>query len=487
MAETEETNNSIMKQLEMAVDDLHSRNFNRAISLAQGVLHTAKSSANHKMYSYAQNVLGVTYAALGNETMAVDCYLDGLQYAIDYEFHDLISLFYNNIGTRYQELNDHSTALEYFLKAEKELDDESCKKDPHYNAWKLVSCLNILVSCSHLGNYSLGERYLALANEFLTPASLASGIDISVLVIKCQFYWHTGRKQYVYDKLDTLVKECPRTLGSDFIQNMQEMCALFIDIKDYDRLYKVLCIFNDYADSQNSLYFKLTVCEYWLKYYELIHDTANYSAMCIKHTELYRKHKIIHNMERIDAINQKIMLQEKEIERRQAEFQSKTDALTGLGNRYLLDSDFKYQMHKIADSDTLLCLAIIDIDFFKLHNDVYGHIHGDECLKSVAALLKSCVGAKGHVYRFGGDEFVILFSPDTMDDISVLANNIKEKLSQEPLQDKLNNDTRITLSQGYACGSSKTIKNKNAFLAKADQALYFVKEHGKNDFVVYEC
>ena len=100
----------------------------------------------------------------------------------------------------------------------------------------------------------------------------------------------------------------------------------------------------------------------------------------------------------------------------------------------------------------VIAVGILDIDFFKQVNDTYGHNVGDECLRQVAGILKKAVDGYGSVYRFGGDEFVILVPEGDYEAAEVIAAQIKNKLKEthiENLSPRI--AEKITLSQGYVC------------------------------------
>ena len=84
-----------------------------AAMLVQNALHLYKKCDDMLKYATALNLLGVIYGATGNETMAVDYLVEGLECAIDYQLNNITTLFYNNIGSRYQELGEHEKAIDY--------------------------------------------------------------------------------------------------------------------------------------------------------------------------------------------------------------------------------------------------------------------------------------------------------------------------------------------------------------------------------------
>ena len=133
-----------------------------------------------------------------------------------------------------------------------------------------------------------------------------------------------------------------------------------------------------------------------------------------------------------------------------------------------------------------LCIAIIDIDHFKTHNDTYGHIHGDSCLKLTATALMSCVGEKGRVYRFGGDEFVILLDSSELNSVKAIAEAIKQYFQSSDSTEVTDGIPGITLSQGYAISTVDSTTTKETLFSRADEALYSVKEGGRNNYCIYE-
>ena len=168
--------------------------------------------------------------------------------------------------------------------------------------------------------------------------------------------------------------------------------------------------------------------------------------------------------------------------RRQAEHDAMTDAL----NR----GSFEKLLHMYENGDTPYALILIDVDTFKTVNDMYGHAVGDEILKKVTGLLKKAFRSIDHdsfheygkVYRIGGDEFAIIMVEMTSD----LKYTIEEKIKavNEELGTENENIPAVSLSVGVAF-SDRENSGKSIF-KDADQALYYVKEHGRKGCSFYE-
>lgn len=223
----------------------------------------------------------------------------------------------------------------------------------------------------------------------------------------------------------------------------------------------------------------------WMRYYKATGNITEYIHLCVVHQKLYEKQKEITDRERALAIDLKIKLKEKENERKRAELKSSMDALTGLGNRYLLEKDAYELIEHAVRKNQRIAIGVIDVDSFKQHNDTYGHIQGDKCLREVAEVLKRVVDGTGKVYRFGGDEFVLLFESGEKDKIELLAKCIQEEIHKKKIAN-INSGLlpELTVSQGYSCFIPKEGEDRERLMEHADRALYEVKNHGKNSFLI---
>lgn len=174
---------------------------------------------------------------------------------------------------------------------------------------------------------------------------------------------------------------------------------------------------------------------------------------------------------------------------------SERDSLTGLFNRKTFDEKFT-KMATLAELAALgtradrserrrphqtkeQWLAVIDIDHFKKVNDQYGHLYGDEVLILVANLLKSSFRPYDRIFRFGGEEFVVLLRAVTYDN----AYRIFERFRQRVEEYSFPQIGRITVSLGFVrIGDNTPV----VILGRADQALYYAKAHGRNRVCFYD-
>jgi len=155
------------------------------------------------------------------------------------------------------------------------------------------------------------------------------------------------------------------------------------------------------------------------------------------------------------------------------------DEKTGLYNFRFFKSFLSIETEKSQRFNERLSLAILDIDNFKSVNDKFGHAQGDFVLKQLASLLKNSIRKTDVVARFGGEEFVILFS---FTDVK------KSKIASERIRQKIKNSTYlknydVTVSIGVTEFKNETLYD---FFRKADEALAYAKKHGKDKVVAYE-
>ncbi len=163
---------------------------------------------------------------------------------------------------------------------------------------------------------------------------------------------------------------------------------------------------------------------------------------------------------------------------------SERDALTGLLNRKTFDEHLHRLSSIAADAlhqDKQPWLVVIDIDHFKSVNDRYGHLFGDEVLILIGNLLRSCFGSQHRVFRFGGEEFVILLHPMTLDAATAALENFRQAVQDYSFPQV----GQVTVSLGFA-GAYTSSPSPVQLLGQADTALYYAKENGRNRVCHYE-
>jgi diguanylate cyclase (GGDEF)-like protein len=168
---------------------------------------------------------------------------------------------------------------------------------------------------------------------------------------------------------------------------------------------------------------------------------------------------------------------------------SRQDGLTGLANRRFFDTHLGDQVAIARRYGRSLALVLCDVDSFKSYNDHYGHPAGDECLKRVAAALRSCCRRKADMAaRYGGEEFALILPETGLSDAMHIAEAAKDAVAQLGIaHEKSRTEPYVTISGGIAIllhnGSSSALQ----LIVEADRCLYQAKHSGRNRMVAAEA
>lgn len=176
-----------------------------------------------------------------------------------------------------------------------------------------------------------------------------------------------------------------------------------------------------------------------------------------------------------------IFARRNEYQRERLERLATHDPLTGVKNRRAMEEDMQAAVAAHARTGAPYVLIIFDLDHFKRINDVYGHAVGDDVLVECAELIQRHTRKTDCLYRFGGEEFVLLMPGVKPDGIRAVAENLRYKLANE-----LSNPVgSITASFGVA--PLHDSDDADRWMARADQALYEAKATGRNRVVIRDA
>ena len=153
------------------------------------------------------------------------------------------------------------------------------------------------------------------------------------------------------------------------------------------------------------------------------------------------------------------------------------DALTGLYNYGYFKEALHYEVEKSRRYKTPLSLLFLDIDDFKRVNDTLGHLKGDKIMRQVGAILKKGIRQADLLCRYGGDEFVMLLSQTPPDQAMVLAERLRQRIAQSPMN-PLEQGLKVTVSIGVA--GLEPEMSAEGLVKAADESHYRAKQAGKN-------
>lgn len=161
------------------------------------------------------------------------------------------------------------------------------------------------------------------------------------------------------------------------------------------------------------------------------------------------------------------------------------DSLTGLYNQRYLYGTLMREYNRCERFNLKLSLIMLDIDNFKEVNDTYGHQHGDIVLSEVGKLLQATLRGYDFAVRYGGDEFIIVLSQNTVIGAHIVAERIRKIIEESPILKELNGGNCITVSIGVATYPDDTKGGYESLISRADDALYRAKREGRNRVAYY--
>jgi diguanylate cyclase (GGDEF)-like protein len=166
---------------------------------------------------------------------------------------------------------------------------------------------------------------------------------------------------------------------------------------------------------------------------------------------------------------------------RELQLLSATDGLTGLSNRRMYDELSLKEWRRCERMKKPFSIVMVDVDYFKLYNDHYGHQAGDECLREVAAQMLRAAPRPGDlVARYGGEEFVFALGETDADGAKWVANLLRQRIADLQMPHAGSSLKHVSVSCGVASVVPDESLSLEVLLQSADYALYQAKEHGRN-------
>jgi two-component system chemotaxis response regulator CheY len=161
---------------------------------------------------------------------------------------------------------------------------------------------------------------------------------------------------------------------------------------------------------------------------------------------------------------------------------SLTDTLTGLGNRRRMEEDLTRTHARAIRVGRSYGMMLLDIDHFKLYNDHYGHQAGDDALRQLALCLGESVREDESIYRYGGEEFLVLMPDCSVEEAGLAGERIRQAVTERAIPHGFRPTTPplVTLSGGVSCWAPGSTHSVPDLLYRADRALFEAKSAGRN-------
>ncbi len=182
-----------------------------------------------------------------------------------------------------------------------------------------------------------------------------------------------------------------------------------------------------------------------------------------------------------DMVSAYVQLMERqaelETENKQLHLLSHKDALMGIGNRRAMEVELDFTQASSRRYEKTYAIALIDVDFFKKYNDLYGHQKGDEALRALAVAIESSMRDSDRLYRYGGEEVLLLMPETSAVDAKVAAERVRQAVQDMQLPHAESSLGYLTISIGVVSGRKDSW---HKLVDRADKALYKAKQTGRN-------
>ncbi len=431
------------------------------------------------------NLLGIDALNHGNNELALDFFFTGLKYCEGLEDSGIPGFMEFNMGQVYGKLGNIKEALASV---------RSAYRNIRKNRSESLYYRNILYCyCFEAGCYIKLDKPDSVDKCLKSLDKLASNKDCNpdffksyaVIDTKMRCYHYLGDKEKFKEYSDILMamlREGGYTL--DNMEDIFESARFFLNIGRTKETKEIIDITKDALKDLNIANLGLNHARLRCEFYERFsypNDSIKAFEDFYRYSIEFEKEKLI-NYQFFANLRKKLADTEKE--NMALSKRAETDSLTGLGNRYGLNKYADYAFDIAFENKTSLAVEILDVDDFKYFNDTFGHQSGDNCLKKIGEILGEVCAKNSsiHAYRYGGDEFVIIYENMTDESIREIAWDIRSKVKDLKISSsRCEEEATISISQGIR-NSVPTETNKLwDYMHAADIALYDVKENKKGE------
>lgn len=160
------------------------------------------------------------------------------------------------------------------------------------------------------------------------------------------------------------------------------------------------------------------------------------------------------------------------------------DGLTNVYNRRFGMARLKEEFAKASRNQSPISVVMVDIDHFKLVNDTYGHLVGDQAIVLISSILKNALREGDTVVRYGGEEFFLVLNGANCDNANRIAERIRHQVTDTVFMEA-DQQVKLSVSVGLICYPKTQVASEMELIDKADQALYRAKQTGRNKVIEF--
>lgn len=451
------------------------------------------STEQWDLVARSYNITAIASMNRGNAPYAMDYYLNALSYCDKYKIDDVGIMVKINIGMLYHTFGNEIQAQKYF---ENSLQKILQKGDfPRRDGILFSAYLGL--SNSFLCRDQLGkaDEYAKKAQEICVKINEPL-YELCMCCLQARICQQEGktkaRNEMVQRACELLGEDIPLL---DVFDDLYDLGKMLLEIGNDEILWKILYLLDQLSKQAKITNLQKKILSLKIKYYKKNGNSAEFLQAAGLYYEMTEKMESENTHVIGKMLDVRSILEESNKQRRQMEeenkelhYQSETDALTGIANRFYLNRYAERMFAKALEEQTSVAIEILDIDYFKQYNDNYGHQAGDTCIYKVARAIKQLSEHENvFVARYGGDEFVVIYTGYTKNAVESMMEDLKKKIQALDIEHRYSKAAPIvTISQGASYGIPREGDRVWDFLHAADAMLYRVKEVSRNSLYLSE-
>ena len=417
------------------------------------------------------NFYGMYYNANYEEIKALEYYLKSLDASEECQNQMLISSAYNNIATCFDMKCNYLEAIYYYDKCYHLLDNMNMN-----TGYSKAVVLSNLCNCEYkLKQKEKLHEHLKLF-ERLKENEFVEGMQLLYLFCKLMNI-HSQNNTSLNTIMDEILNEQKKVENRLLVyQVLKNICSIMLEINNQKYSNKILNILNEIQDDAE-IKSKRELQKLIISYYEKF---GTQEELLKADQEFYNIILTIEDIDMVDnsgglsATIELYRTKERQVslekENEQLEKLMNTDDLTQVFNRRCFNNDI---INQTLQNKSSVAVAMIDIDYFKQYNDIYGHQMGDQALIEVGKCMNK-YNREGIVrfYRYGGDEFTVIFIDQSEENVCEIMDSLINDIKFKEIPHKgSKTDCILTLSYGYAICTGQKI-DIQALIKQADEQLY---------------
>lgn len=456
-----------------------------AMRECQMALYMTEQNGYEKLSLTLYNLLGILYTSIDDEQGALDCFFKGVSLAKKVGEQMMSAVIYANFAYLYSKYNKYDKALDILNRAI-DVTNTATNNEGKIKLEESFFYRNTADILLEKGEYDKAYKYLELIKA---DANIDEDINLLMLYsIYCTKTLDMNNATAYIDKVIVL---------ADKETNKLEKITYYLGIIELYLMLKLYSKAEYIANKCEEVLKENNISARWVKLAELkieiYTNTGQSDKLALAYRLFYEKDReLTHNRQKAEVkrLKKKIALYNEmekhanmKVEQEKLISMTECDELTGVFNRRGIRKYLDIKFTETQNKNENIGIMIIDIDYFKEYNDTYGHLFGDECLKGIARSLQDATKDSGFVGRYGGDEFLVVVSNQTQEEVEDIITKIRKNvqaLDLENINSKVSNSVTVTI------GAVNTIPKKGTelleYMHAADSALYEIKKKSRNGY-----